>query len=194
VFNPFWNVPTTIAINEIVPEVMRDPSYLARQHIHVFDSPGPDAREIDPASVNWNDVTAENPISFRQEPGPENPVGHVKFMCPNQFDVYLHDTPSGHLFNERERDFSHGCVRVEHADVLAERLLEGAPHSSRQELAAAFVSSARDSVVSLPRPTRVHLMYWTAWVDERGRMQFRDDVYGLDQVLAHAIRRRGSLV
>ena len=170
-------------------QLREDRSVLARRGIRVFDGPGPDAREVDTAWINWNNVSPDHlTYFFRQEPGPGNPVGHVKFMCPNQFDVYLHDTPSGHLFNASERDFSHGCVRVEHADVLAERLLEGAPHSSRQELAAAFVSSARDSVVSLPRPTRVHLMYWTAWVDDRNVIHFRDHLYRLDRRLNRALR------
>ncbi len=194
VINPYWNVPTSIAGNELLPAIQKDPSYLYRNGFHVFDSAGPDAREIDAASVNWNHVSPEQlTYSFRQEPSFENPVGHVKFMCPNQFDVYLHDTPSGHLFSASDRDFSHGCVRVEHADELAERLLQGVAGSSRKEIDAAFASAARDSVVRLPRPVPVHLMYWTAWVDDQGRVQFRDDVYGLDRVLGQTLGHRGSL-
>ena len=113
--------------------------------MRVFDSTGPEANEVDPASVNRNHVPAENPRhAFRQEPGPLNPVGHIKFMCPNAFDIYLHDTPAGHLFDVNERDFSHGCVRVEHPVELAERLLQGARGSSREEILAAFANEERD--------------------------------------------------
>src|SRR5262249_47363562 len=96
--------------------------------------------------------------------------------------------------NARERDFSHGCVRVEHADELAEHLLQGVPGSSRAEIDAAFASAARDSVVRLAEPVRVHIMYWTAWVDEQGVVQFRDDVYGLDHVVDTALGRHGPVV
>ena len=199
VINPSWYLPASIIAREVLPAMMQDRSYLKRTGIRVFDSPHPDAREVDPARVNWSSLdwdtssTQPFPYSFRQEPGPQNPVGHVKFMCPNQFDVYLHDTPAGHLFSQSERDFSHGCVRVEHAVELAERLLEGVPGWSRAELLAAFASSMRDSAVRLPQPMPVHLFYWTAWVDDRGRVQFRDDVYGLDRVLEEALGHRRPL-
>ena len=194
VINPFWNVPVKIAREELLAHAQQDPGMLQRTGMHVFSGEGADAHEIDPASVDWNTITPEDlHYSFRQEPGAANPVGHVKFMCPNQFDVYLHDTPTGHLFNASERDFSHGCVRVEHPVDLAAHLLEGVPHSSTADIEAAFASDARDSVVKLPSPVPVHLFYWTAWVDDQGNVQFRDDVYGLDHVMEAALDRRGPL-
>ena len=194
VVNPYWNVPPRIAADEVLAQAQEDPTYLERIGMHVFDSPEPDARELDPGSVGWAWVSPENlHYSFRQEPGPQNPIGRVKFMCPNQFDVYLHDTPAEHLFKASERDLSHGCVRVERAVDLAEYLLRGKEHSSRKDLLEAFASPALDSAVRLPRPIPVHLFYWTAWVDDQGRVQFRDDVYGLDHVLDRALSRRGTI-
>ena len=189
VLNPYWNVPKSIAAEELLPAVQNDDAYLEQRGIHVFDGSGPDAREVDPGSINWGAVSPEDmDLSFRQDPGPGNPVGNIKFMCPNQFDVYLHDTPANHLFDERGRDFSHGCIRLEKPVELAEYLLQGTPGSSREELVAAF-GTTRDSSVKLPRKMPIHILYWTAWADERGNVQFRPDVYGLDRVLDRALRR-----
>ena len=188
VINPSWSIPAKIAVNEIAPEVQADPSYVDRKGLHVYDAPGPDAREVDAHSVDWNNLPAS--YTVRQEPGADNPLGHIKFMCPNQFDVYLHDTPAGHLFNASERDLSHGCVRVESAVELATRLLQGVPGGSKDELLAAFASPAKDSIVRLKTPVPVYIFYWTAWVDARGAVEFRDDVYGLDHVVDQALRGR----
>lgn len=189
VINPSWNVPPSIAGQEILPELQRDPGYLAANSIRVFTA---DAKtEVNPASVDWNSIDPEDvPYLFRQDPGPWNALGHVKFVGPNQFDVYLHDTPAGHLFNAEGRDFSHGCVRVERPFELAAYLLRGRPHSSPEDIIiAAFNSEARDSAVKLPRAMPVHILYWTAWVDDSGTLNFRDDVYGLDQALERTLRQ-----
>jgi murein L,D-transpeptidase YcbB/YkuD len=191
VFNPYWNIPPTIAAQEILDEIKHDPDYLTKNGMRVFESDAADAREIDPKSVYWWAFSPQTfSYSIRQDPGPQNPVGHVKFMCPNQFDVYLHDTPAGHLFDRRERDFSHGCIRVEHPVDLAELLLGDVPGWSRHHITAAFDSSHNEAV-KLRRPMPVFILYWTSWVDSQGLVNFRDDVYELDAMLQQCLRRRG---
>jgi len=112
-------------------------------------------------------------------------------MFPNRFNIYFHDTPAGHLFGQRERDFSHGCIRVENPDALAEYLLQGKPGWGPGALAAAYDTSVNHSV-GIPKPIPVHILYWTSWADENGILQFRDDIYGIDAVLDRALRRRSS--
>ncbi len=192
VLNPFWNITQNIAANEMLPLVQKEDDYLERHSIRVFDGPGEDASEVDPRKVNWGSMTPEEfTYYFRQEPGPENPLGRIKFMCPNQFDVYLHDTSAGHLFSAQERDFSHGCVRLEKPVELAEYLLNGRPDGDHAGILSALEAS-RDSSVRLPRPIPVHIVYWTAWVDAEGGVQFRDDVYEFDRVLDRALGRAGT--
>ncbi|HEY6867889.1 MAG TPA: L,D-transpeptidase family protein [Candidatus Eisenbacteria bacterium] len=188
VFNPLWNVPATIASGEVLGEVQNDPDYLARNNIRVYDGEGRDAHEVDPATVHWSFLTADNlPYSFRQDPGPANPVGHVKFMCPNPFSVYLHDTPSSQYFRRTERAYSHGCVRVEKPLDLAEFVLAGRPGWDRAGIAAA-VDTSRNQAVGVPAPLPVHILYFTAWVDENGQVEFRRDLYGLDDLLDRALK------
>jgi murein L,D-transpeptidase YcbB/YkuD len=200
VLNPWWNVPPAIIVNEMLPAIQDDDDYLEKNTLHVFDGPGREAVELDPRSIHWDDLSAEDfdstvpdhprGIFLRQEPGPANPLGRIKFMCPNPFDIYLHDTPAGHLFGARERDFSHGCIRAEKPLDLAEYLLYGKAGENHDALVAALASS-RDSTLKLPRSIPVHLLYWTAWVDDQGEVQFRDDVYGLDRALDQALGRSG---
>jgi murein L,D-transpeptidase YcbB/YkuD len=186
--NPYWNIPSEIAKNEIAPLVQADESYLERNPIKVFSGSGADAHEVDPSDVDWRKVSEEDtPYLLRQEPGPANPLGKIKFMCPNEHNVYLHDTPAGHLFDVKERDFSHGCIRVERPMDLAEYLLRGTATGSRDRIQA-VIESGEVKVINLPEPMPVHLLYWTAWVDEKGLVQFRDDLYGHDQRLDAAIR------
>ena len=188
VFNPLWHVPAKIAANEVLANVQRDPDYLARNNIRVYEGTGRDAVEIDPYSVHWGMLSPEEmPYAFRQDPGPENPVGHVKFMCPNPFNVYLHDTPSGQYFRRTERALSHGCVRVEKPLVLAEYVLGARAEWDRKGIAAAIDTSSNQAV-TVPAPLPVHLFYFTAWVNEQGEVEFRRDLYGLDDLLDRALR------
>ena len=189
VFNPVWEVPPDIAAGEVLPSIQKDPQYLAKNRLRVFRGRGREAREVNPAQVDWKKVTPESfRFSVKQDPGPESAVGHVKFMCPNQYAVYLHDTPASHLFGQTERDFSHGCVRVEKPLELAEYLLRRKKGWDSLRVAAAF-DTLKNQAVILPRRVPVHILYWTAWVDGDGRAQFRRDVYGLDSLLAAALSR-----
>ena len=188
VINPFWNVPSSIATEEILVELKKDPGYLERNNMKLLENDGEDARELDARGIDWNATSAENfRYAIRQDPGPYNPVGHVKFMCPNQFNVYLHDTPSDRLFAESERSLSHGCIRLERPVDLAEYVLRGEGDWSREKILAAFETSHNQSV-KLPKPLPVRILYWTAFTDDRGRLQFRDDIYGLDKLLERTLQ------
>jgi murein L,D-transpeptidase YcbB/YkuD len=123
----------------------------------------------------------------RQPSGPDNALGRIKFVIPDQFDVYLHDTPSARLFNSTERDLSHGCVRLEHPVELAAYLLKNDPKWSPETIQEAIDSGETQSV-PLPAPLPVHILYWTAWVDEDGTVQFRKDIYGHDEELDRALK------
>ena len=169
--------------------MQKDPSYLARNNMRVFENETDRATEIDPDDVDWSDQSAEDfRYAIRQDPGPANPVGHVKFMCPNQFNVYLHDTPTDRLFAAEERDFSHGCIRLEKPVDFAVYLMK-AKGWGPETVMAAF-DSAHNSSVRIPEPLPVRIFYWTVFTDDHGVLQFVDDVYGLDQLLDGSLRGR----
>ena len=193
VFNPIWELPIEIAKNEVLPSIQKDPEYLAKNHLRLYDRHGHGSREVDPTKVDWRKVTPEAfGFAVKQDPGPENSIGHVKFMCPNQFAVYLHDTPAGHLFSATQRDYSHGCVRVERPLELALYLLRGKAGWDSARIAAAF-DTLKNKVIQLPEPVPVHILYWTTWVDDRGVAQFRRDVYAVDSLLSDAFSHARSL-
>ncbi len=187
VINPYWNIPPSIARDEMLPQLRKDPYALARRGIRVFSSWGSGASEIDPGMIDWNMVSrAGFPFKLRQDPGNGNALGRVKFMFPNQFNIYLHDTPSKSLFNRTVRAFSHGCIRVEEPFRLAKLLLRDDPRWSEERFDRELASRQR-RVISLPTPINVHLTYLTAWVDADGIVHFRDDIYGRDKRLTAAL-------
>jgi murein L,D-transpeptidase YcbB/YkuD len=169
--NPAWNVPSTIANDEIFPKLASDPGYLASHNMEIVDTGGTGGGS-----------------RIRQRPGPDNPLGQIKFMFPNEYDVYLHDTPADHLFSRSERDFSHGCIRLERPVQLAEYLLKQDPDWSGTRIREAIVSGEQKTV-KLPEPIPVHILYFTAWVEDDGTVQFRKDVYGHDAKLAAALQK-----
>jgi len=173
VFSPYWNVPPDIAQGETLPEVMKDPGFLARMNMEVVDTKG---QAIDPLSIDLNDPTQ---YRFRQRPGAANSLGLVKFMFPNQYNVYLHDTPSDSLFARASRSFSHGCVRLEQPLALAEYILRDQPEWTKARIEEAMQAN-EERTVKLRAPIPVYLGYWTARVSPDGVMQFRKDVYGID--------------
>lgn len=193
VINPSWSVPDSIARKEILSKLKKDPHYLEEQKMMVLREQGFREYEITPETVNWSRITA-NTLSykFRQEPGPLNPLGQIKFMFPNRFDVYLHDTPSKRLFSENVRTFSHGCTRIERPIELAEYLLRDAPGWTRDKLLSSIEEGIEQKVL-IPHPLNVHFLYLTAWVDEGGSLQFRNDIYKRDPLLDNALRKRPTL-
>jgi murein L,D-transpeptidase YcbB/YkuD len=188
VLNPYWHVPRNIAVEELLPKVRRDPSYLARYKLRVFPNSAADDREVDPTAVDWSAITsADFPFRLRQDPGPLNALGRIKFMFLNKYHIYLHDTPARPLFEETQRDFSHGCIRIQHPIELAVYLLRQDAGWDRDALLRAL-DDAVDRTVPLPEPMPIHLLYWTAWADEDGTIQFRRDIHGRDAPLLTALR------
>lgn len=186
VVDPYWHVPPSIAVREILPELRKNPGYLAAQGMDVLDAAG---RIVAPESIDWRSVpTGPFPYRFRQRPGPRNALGELKFMFPNEFNVYLHDTPSRTLFRRTVRAFSHGCIRVEDPRTLATLLL--APQGwTRARLDAQIRGGPAETTIMLEPPVPVHITYLTAWVNRDGTIQFRDDIYGRDAKLATALAR-----
>jgi murein L,D-transpeptidase YcbB/YkuD len=190
VLNPYWHVPRNIAVTEVLPKIRRDPSYLARFKLRVFPGSGTDAGEIDPTTVDWSAITpAQFPFRLRQDPGPLNALGRVKFVFLNKYNVYLHDTPARPLFEETQRDFSHGCIRIQQPIDLAVYLLRQDPRWDREALLTALDGRV-DLTVPLPQPMPIHLLYWTAWADKDGTIEFRPDIHGRDAPLLTALRAR----
>jgi murein L,D-transpeptidase YcbB/YkuD len=190
VVNPYWNVPRTIAVEDILPEVQKDVSYLAHRGIRVFQNWELDAPEVDPATVDWHAYHADRfPFRLRQDPGPYNDLGRFKFMFPNPFSVYLHDTPNRSLFNRVQRDFSSGCIRVEAPFVLADFVLAGDQRWTPDALTEA-IENGETRTIRLKQPVSVHLLYMTAWADETGVIQFRRDIYDRDRELDRALGQR----
>jgi L,D-transpeptidase YcbB len=180
VFRPYWNIPRKIALAEIVPLVKKNRSYLQRNGLTVIRPEGGKEEEIPAEKVDWAHVTDRHfPYYLRQEPGPANPLGRVKFMLPNRFNVYLHDSPARSTFESQERGFSHGCIRVENALDLAEYLLKDQGWT-REMVSAAMSDGPKGQEVRLTSPMTIHILYRTAWVDEDGTVHFRKDIYGRD--------------
>jgi len=183
VINPTWTVPYSIATKEILPKIKRDPNYFATRD---FDLKTHSGKFIDPSSVNWTTITARNfPYWLVQRPGPNNALGRVKIMFPNEHAVYLHDTPSKALFSKAERAFSHGCIRVENPFDFAEQLLGG--DGWNQEKFQQVLNEGKTKSVSLSKPMTVLLLYWTTMVDPDGVVYFFNDVYERDERIAKAL-------
>jgi murein L,D-transpeptidase YcbB/YkuD len=173
VFSPYWNVPPSIASGETLPAVMADAAFLDRNNMEVLDSAG---NRVDPASIDLSDPQK---YRFRQRPGSGNSLGLVKFMFPNQFNVYLHDTPADSLFARATRSFSHGCVRIEQPQALAEYLLREQPDWSKDRIVEAM-NAGEEKTVKLTNPVPVYLGYWTTAATPDG-LQFVGDLYGIDR-------------
>jgi murein L,D-transpeptidase YcbB/YkuD len=179
VFSPYWNIPDTIVEGETAPAVARDPAYLARNNIEILDVSRSGATPVDHASVDWENPVQLKRLAFRQRPGPGNALGHVKFLFPNDYDVYLHDTPADALFARTGRAFSHGCVRVEEPEALAKYVLRGYPEWDDARILAAMHAGV-EKHVKLSETIPVHIVYFTSWVDENGGLHFQPDIYGYD--------------
>ena len=173
VFSPYWNVPPGIAKGETLPSALGDPSFLQRTNMEIVDDNG---QVVDAASI---DLDRAGDYRFRQRPGKGNALGLVKFMFPNEFNVYLHDTPADSLFARETRLFSHGCVRVEQPEALAEYLLKDRPEWTRERIVEAM-HAGNERTVKLLEPVPVDIGYWTVDITPDGQAAFLPDVYGLD--------------
>lgn len=181
-FNPYWNVPQSIAEARILPEVRENPEYLARNNMEVLDRSGATPEVVRPRDVDWDAHDNGFPYWFRQRPGPTNALGQVKFMFPNEHNIYLHDTPETHLFAEARRAFSHGCIRVEKPWELARYLLRTDSDRSPEEIDE-LRGHDTEIQVQLQRSIPIYILYFTAWAEEDGVARFHHDPYHQDRRL-----------
>jgi len=189
VFNPTWTVPFSIATRDLLPQIQANPGILSTRGFDVRDSSG---RNVDPANVDWSALSRRRfPYTLVQRPGPNNALGRVKFMFPNEHAVYLHDTPSKHLFDRAGRAFSAGCIRVEHPFELAEILL--GPDGWNQKRFEDVLATGKETTVFLSKPLPVLLLYWTAQVSADGEVLFLPDIYERDDAIADALDAPFSL-
>jgi L,D-transpeptidase YcbB len=180
-FNPFWTVPASIIRKDLIPKMQKEPDYLTKNKIRIFTQRGD---ELMPEQVNWQTDEAMD-YRFTQDPGDLNSMGTMRINMPNKDGVYMHDTPSKGLFGENARFHSSGCVRVQNVRELATWLLAETPGWERPQIDEAIRSGGRiDAKIKQAVP--VHWVYITAWADQDGVVQFRDDIYNLDGVGAVA--------
>jgi L,D-transpeptidase YcbB len=189
-FSPYWNVPTSILRDEILPDLAKDPGYLRREDMEVVSTNG-DARASDVIDAVGMAALRSGEARLRQRPGPRNPLGGIKFALPNAMDIYLHATPARGLFARSRRDFSHGCIRVGDPEALAEFVLRGRAQWTADAIGEAMTSGV-NRTVALPVPVPVIMFYTTAIVDREGSMRFLPDIYDQDRVLAAALRGHGA--
>jgi murein L,D-transpeptidase YcbB/YkuD len=183
-FHPFWTVPASIVRKDLIPLMQKDPEYLTKNKIRIYDKRG---RELPPDIVNWQSDEATDYL-FRQDPGAQNSMGTVRINMPNPHAVYMHDTPSKSLFGEDQRFHSSGCVRVQNVRELVAWLLAQTPNWSRVQIEGIIKSGERTDA-KLVRPVPVYWVYVTAWANPDGIVQFRDDVYGHDGLMPVANRQ-----
>lgn len=183
VFSPYWNVPTSIARNEIIPLVRKNSNYLRSKNMEVVTQSG---KVVDPNSVDWQSKSF--PYRIRQKPGPGNSLGLVKFMFPNKYNVYIHDTNVRSLFEIDNRAISHGCIRVQNPVDFAKLLLRDDPSWTTERILTAM-NQTEEQVVKLNRPIPVILVYLTFWTDSKGKVFFRDDIYERDPPVLAALMK-----
>ena len=189
IFQPYWNIPPSITRNETIPAIERDGDYLRKNGMEIVRGQGDDADPVE-SSGGTLEKLARGELRIRQRPGPLNALGPVKFVFPNNQNIYLHGTPAEQLFDRTRRDFSHGCVRVEDPTSLAEWVLSGNPEWTRDRIVEAMNDGSRISQrVNLPRPLTVVLYYTTASVEADGTVRFAPDIYKHDPELDRALHR-----
>lgn len=183
VLNPYWNVPTSIIRNEIMPKLQNGTAYLSRNNMEVLSG----NKVIDPSSVNWSKyANSIPPYNFRQKPGDKNSLGKMKFLFPNNYSIYLHDTPSKGLFNESTRAFSHGCIRLSEPRKLALYLLRNNTNWNSEKVDE-VLETDEENIIKVKPTVPVYIVYFTTWVSSSGQLNFRKDIYDLDEKLSQEI-------
>ncbi len=186
VLNPDWTVPQTILNDDVIPSVIDNPEYLAEKDLKILRI---DGTEVDPLSIDWINILATGfPYRVHQEPGPRNALGRVKFIFPNQYSVYIHDTPNRNLFGRTDRSFSSGCIRVNNPMDLAAWLMKDNPDWTPAQIKN-VIDQGKEQIVNLASPIQVHIVYLTAWAGDDGLVYFRKDIYDRDQTLLVALRQ-----
>jgi murein L,D-transpeptidase YcbB/YkuD len=188
VFSPYWNVPKSITEEEILPLLAKNPNFLSKSNMEVVKGWDPKTTHVVPAwEVPWYNIDDDDfDYWIRQRPGGDNPLGLVKFVFPNNHNVYLHDTPNDYLFNQVKRNYSHGCIRISEPEKLANWLLRGQPSWNSKAISEAMHSGQEQFVKVKPLP--VYIVYFTTWVDADGTIQVRDDIYGMDDTMAGMVK------
>jgi murein L,D-transpeptidase YcbB/YkuD len=187
-YNPYWTIPTNIAVNDLIPRQMKDPAFFEKKSIKLYQG-WKEAREIDPQTVDWKNLDmAHFPYWLRQEPGPENALGRMKFLFSNPYEIYLHGTPDKHLFYRTVRAFSSGCIRVQDPVKLAAYLLNDGTQQMEEEILENIHLGTNQSLI-LPVSVPIYLVYWTAWVDPDNGINFRQDIYSRDTRLNNVFGR-----
>jgi L,D-transpeptidase YcbB len=185
VLAPTWTVPPTILSQDVIPAVKKNQAYLRQKNMEILRS---DGSVVDPASLDWKNLSASNfPYRVRQAPGKDNALGAVKFMFPNKYSVYIHDTPSRELFVHADRSFSSGCIRIKRPLEFASFLLQDKPEWTMDRINT-VVRQGKETTVFLTNPIPVHILYLTAWAEEDGTVHFRKDIYNRDKPLLNALK------
>ncbi len=186
VMNPTWTLPYSIATNETLPKLKKDPGYLSAKHMEVMDRSG---KMLDPSTIDWSQYSRGNfPFIIRQKAGPWNALGEVKFIFPNKYSVYLHDTPSRSLFERQDRAFSHGCIRTEDKWGLLMSLMDD-PEVWNMEKINEILKSGETTKIDLPEPINIYLVYLTAVADKENNLYFFKDVYKRDDAVASELEK-----
>ncbi|NDK56568.1 L,D-transpeptidase family protein [Pontibacter fetidus] len=179
VVNPNWNIPRSIAVNEILPILRRNPNYLYKRHMRLYL----DGRQLNPWRVNWKKVNASNfNYQIVQLPGKQNELGELKFLYNSKANQYMHDTPRKELFKFDQRNFSHGCIRIEKPDELAMYLLQYRSGQSKEKAKQLLARWDRNLYLRIRKPMPLLIGYQTCWVSYDGKVQFREDIYGYETV------------
>jgi murein L,D-transpeptidase YcbB/YkuD len=176
VLSPYWNVPKSILIKETLPEIRKDINYLNNNNLEIVTNAGV---IVDPSSIEWKKYLTSFPYIIRQRPGKNNALGYVKFLFPNPYDIYLHDTPQKSLFEKSQRAFSHGCIRLEKPYQLARYLLKDNSEWPSEKLDSVMFSGIQ-TYIKLKTKVPIFIAYFTSWVDRNGKLNFRDDIYHHD--------------
>ncbi|SEQ99439.1 YD repeat-containing protein [Nitrosomonas sp. Nm51] len=178
IINPYWNIPASIARKDLLPKQQKNPDFFTAQNIKIYSSYAYNANLIHPDSINWQTIGNGFPYFLRQEPGIHNALGAIKFMMPNPFSIYLHDTPSRTLFSKDIRTFSSGCIRLEKPLQLAEFALQ---ERMTQEALNAQIDTGETKQINLPKPLPVYIVYLTAWIDSERSIHYSPDTYQRDK-------------
>jgi murein L,D-transpeptidase YcbB/YkuD len=182
VFRPYWDVPSSILRNEMLPKIRANPGYLAAQRLQIVNGQGDDSPVVAPSPAAI-EALAAGKLRLRQMPGEDNALGLVKFLFPNTYNVYLHSTPAHRLFKESVRTFSHGCIRVSDPLALATHVMRDEPGEWTREKIDATMNGTKTVRVNLQRPITVLILYGTALATEAGPVMFFEDIYGYDRKL-----------
>lgn len=194
-FNPYWNIPPSIARDEELPKLRKNPFHLVERQVRLFSDWNNGAIELDSTIVNWHQVTRSQISTYllRQDPGPANALGKLKFVFPNKYSVYMHGTPSQGSFKRRERSFSHGCIRLSDPPALAAFILKDQEGQWTDEKIAEIYNQDSRKVVRLSQPVPVHITYQTSWVDKDGTINFNYDTYARDAKLQKALNLNSTI-